>query len=329
MIKFRFVVFVLLAALLLCPTGSLRAEQDELTESQLKEANMNPEGPVLEFLEKENAALGEKIQAKIGDGSVDPNNPESLVKELGKEAKGILERSAELRKTIKEPTQRLILDMEMVTLGSQSGLVSEVIAIIANWKGDMREAMVITAAQRFQMMKVPMTEEFDALLKELQTSKDPQIAQAAERMLNPFFRSPAGQAFPAFPADKKTVDGKDLNLERFKGKVLLVDFWATWCPPCVAEVGPLVSVYNKYKDKGFEIVGISFDKEREAFDKFVKENKMDWAHYYDGKHWENEVGPTYGIQSIPTMYLLDREGKVITTELRNGKLEKELEKLLK
>ncbi|MBU1108239.1 MAG: TlpA family protein disulfide reductase [Candidatus Riflebacteria bacterium] len=327
--KFRFVIFMLLAALLLCPAGSLWAEQDELTESQLKEANMNPEGPVLEFLEKENGALGEKIQEKIGNGSVDPNNPESLVKELGKEAKGILARSIELRKTIKEPTQRLILDMEMVTLGSQSGLVNEVIAVISNWKGDMREAMIITAAQRFQMMKIPMNAEFDALLKELGSSKDPQIVKAAERMLNPFFRNPEGHTFPAFPDGKKTIDGKDLNLERFKGKVLLVDFWATWCPPCVAEVGSLVSAYNKYKDKGFEIVGISFDKEREAFDKFAKENKMDWVHYYDGKYWENEVGPTYGIQSIPTMYLLDREGKVITTDLRSGKLEKELEKLLK
>jgi thiol-disulfide isomerase/thioredoxin len=318
-----------MAALLLCPNASLWAEQDEITQEQLKDAKLQPEGVVLEFLEKENAALGEKIQAKIGDGSLEPSKPESMLAALGKEAKGILERSAELRKTLKEPGQRLILDMEMVTLGSQSGLMPEVIAIIGNWKGDMREAMIITAAQRFQMMKVPMTEDFDALLKELQSSKDQQIVEAAGRMLNPFFRSPEGKAFPEFPAGKKTIDGKDLNLARFKGKVLLVDFWATWCPPCRAEVGPLVTVYNKYKDKGFEIVGISFDKERADLDKFVQENKMEWPHYFDGKHWENEVGPTYGIQSIPTMYLLDGEGKVITTELRDGKLEKELEKILK
>lgn len=327
--KLRFVAFMLMAACLLCPAGVLWAQQDELTQEQLKDADLKPEGPVLEFLEKENAALSEKIQEKIGNGNIDPNNQASMLKELGAEAKGVLTRSAELRKTIKEPGQRLILDMEMVTLGSQSGLVPEVIAIIANWKGDMREAMIITAAQRFQMMKVPMSEEFDALLKELQSSKDPQIVQVAERMLNPFFRSPEGKPFPAFPAGKKTIDDKDLNLERFKGKVLLVDFWATWCPPCRAEVAPLVSVYSKYKDKGFEIVGISFDKDRAEFDKFVKENKMDWAHYYDGKYWDNEVGPTYGIQSIPTMYLLDAEGKVVTTDLRDGKLEKELEKLLK
>lgn len=327
--KLRFVTFMVMAALLLCPPVSLWAEQDDISQEQLKEAQMEPEGPILEFLEKENTALGEKIQAKIGDGSINPGDQESMVKALGKEAKGVLERAVELRKTIKEPAQRLILDMEMVTLGSQSGLMQEVIAIIGNWKGDMREAMIITAAQRFQMMKVAMTAEFDALLKELQSSKDPQIVEAACRMLNPFFRNPEGKAFPEFPAGKKTIDGKDLNLERFKGKILLVDFWATWCPPCRAEVGPLTEVYNKYKDKGFEIVGISFDKERAAFDTFVKENKMEWVHYYDGKGWENEVGPTYGIQSIPSMYLLDAEGKVITSDLREGRLEKELAKILK
>ncbi len=327
--KLRFVAFMVMAALLLCPPVSLWAEPDDISQEQLKEAKMEPEGSILEFLEKENTALSEKIQAKIGDGTINPGDQASMVKELGKEAKGVLERAIELRKTIKEPTQRLILDMEMVTLGSQSGLMQEVIAIIGNWKGDMREAMIITAAQRFQMMKVVMTEDFDVLLKELQASKDPQIVEAADRMLNPFFRNPEGKAFPEFPAGKKTIDGKDLSLARFKGKVLLVDFWATWCPPCRAEVGPLVKVYNKFKDKGFEIVGISFDKERDAFDTFVKENKMEWPHYYDGKGWENEVGPTFGIQSIPSMYLLDAEGKVITNDLREGRLEKELEKILK
>lgn len=327
--KLRFVAFMVMAALLLCPPVSLWAEPDDISQEQLKEAKMEPEGSILEFLEKENTALSEKIQAKIGDGTINPGDQASMLKELGKEAKGVLERAIELRKTIKEPTQRLILDMEMVTLGSQSGLMQEVIAIIGNWKGDMREAMIITAAQRFQMMKVVMTEDFDVLLKELQASKDPQIVEAADRMLNPFFRNPEGKAFPEFPAGKKTIDGKDLSLARFKGKVLLVDFWATWCPPCRAEVGPLVKVYNKFKDKGFEIVGISFDKERDAFDTFVKENKMEWPHYYDGKGWENEVGPTFGIQSIPSMYLLDAEGKVITNDLREGRLEKELEKILK
>jgi peroxiredoxin len=91
----------------------------------------------------------------------------------------------------------------------------------------------------------------------------------------------------------------------------------------------LVKAYEEYNKKGFEIIGISFDESREKFDEYIKENKMPWPQYFDGKGWQNEVGPTYGIQSIPTMYLLDKDGKVITTDLRGGKLEEALAENLK
>jgi thiol-disulfide isomerase/thioredoxin len=179
------------------------------------------------------------------------------------------------------------------------------------------------------MIKEATTPEFDKLIEELKKSKNPKIVEAAERMLNEFFRNPVGKEFPQFPKGVKTTDGKDLTLERFKGKVLLVDFWATWCPPCRAEVPNLVKAYEEYNKKGFEIIGISFDESREKFDEYIKENKMPWPQYFDGKGWQNEVGPTYGIQSIPTMYLLDKDGKVITTDLRGGKLEEALAENLK
>ncbi|MEW6712461.1 MAG: TlpA disulfide reductase family protein, partial [Candidatus Riflebacteria bacterium] len=158
---------------------------------------------------------------------------------------------------------------------------------------------------------------------------NPEIVKVAGMMLNEFFRNPIGKEFPKFPEGMKTTDGKDLSLERFKGKVLLVDFWATWCPPCRAEVPNIVKAYKEYNPKGFEIVGISFDESREKFDEYIKENAMPWPQYFDGKGWQNEVGPTYGIQSIPAMYLLDKEGKVVTSDLRGEKLEAELAKLLK
>jgi len=326
--KKRFLTLVLFAALM-CSAPAVIAEPEELKMDSIRQEMLKPEGPVFEFLQKASTDMGEKLQADIGDGRIDPNDQEAVKKAMAAVAKDIFSQAAELRKTLKEPEHRMAIDMEMVTLGSQAGMLGEVMGLINNWKGDVREAMIITAAQRFQMMKVPFTAEFDELLKELKNSSDSKVVELADRMLNEFFRNPVGKVFPDFPAGKKTIDGKDLSLASLKGKVVLVDFWATWCPPCRAEVGPLVKVYNQYKDKGFEIVGISFDNDRKAFDEYVKENGMPWIHYFDGKGWENEVGPAYGIQSIPTMYLLDKEGKVVSTELRDGKLEEELKKLLK
>lgn len=326
--KKRILTLALFVALM-CSAPAVMAEPEELKMDSIRQEMLKPEGPVFEFLQKASTDMGEKLQAEIGDGKLDPNDQEAVKKAMAAVAKDIFAQAAELRKTLKEPEHRMAIDMEMVTLGSQAGMLGEVMGLINNWKGDVREAMIITAAQRFQMMKVPFTPEFDELLKELKNSSDSKVVELADRMLNEFFRNPVGKAFPEFPAGKKTIDGKDLSLASLKGKVVLVDFWATWCPPCRAEVGPLVKVYNEYKSKGFEIVGISFDNDRKAFDDYVKENGMPWIHYFDGKGWENEVGPAYGIQSIPAMYLLDKEGKVVSTELRDGKLEEELKKLLK
>jgi thiol-disulfide isomerase/thioredoxin len=325
----RLITFVACFAFLLLGTQVAFSEPEELNQDQIRPEIMQKEDEVVDFLKKASEELNTKLQSEFAAGTVNPQDMDSVKAALKKHTKEIFAGALKLRKTLKEPEQRLKLDMEMLSLGAQSGLIDEVVKLIKNWKGEVREIMIVTAAQRLQLMKVDFTPEFDALLKELKGSKDPEIAAVAKRMLNEFFRDPAGKPFPEFPEGVKTVDGKDLNLKRFEGKVLLVDFWATWCPPCRAEVPSLVKVYNKYKDKGFEIIGISFDESREAFDKYVEENSMPWPQYFDGKGWKNEIGPNYGIQSIPTMYLLDKQGRVITNDLRNGKLEKHLEKILK
>jgi thiol-disulfide isomerase/thioredoxin len=307
----------------------LLAEPEELSQSQIRPELMQKEDEVVKFLKKASEDLNQKLQADFSAGAVNPQDMGAVKKALAKHTKDIFAKAAKLRKTLNEPEERLKLDMEMISLAAQSGLIDQLVKIINNWAGEIKGIMIVTAAQRLQLMKVDFTPEFDALLNEAKNSKDAEIAKVAGRMLNEFFRNPDGKAFPDFPAGAKTTDGKDLTLERFKGKVLLVDFWATWCPPCRAEIPNLVAAYNKYHDKGFEIIGISFDESREKFDEYLKENKLTWPQYFDGLGWQNKIGPTYGIQSIPTMYLLDKEGKVISNDLRNGKLEKHLEEILK
>jgi len=123
------------------------------------------------------------------------------------------------------------------------------------------------------------------------------------------------------------VDGREVDLASLRGKVILIDFWATWCGPCVAELPNVKKAYEKLHEKGFEIVGISFDQSKESLEKFVAEKEMPWPQFFDGKGWENEYGKKYGIHGIPAMWLVGKDGKVVSFKAR-GKLEEKVEKLL-
>lgn len=135
-----------------------------------------------------------------------------------------------------------------------------------------------------------------------------------------------GAKFPDFA--ETATDGQPLSLDRYKGKIVLIDFWATWCGPCVRELPNVLAAYEKFHGKGFEIVGISLDKDRAKLDAFIQDNKMTWRQYFDGLGWGNKLAKTYGVNSIPATYLLDREGKIIAKDLRGEALEQELAKLL-
>ena len=124
-------------------------------------------------------------------------------------------------------------------------------------------------------------------------------------------------------------DGEVISLYSTRGQVVLVDFWAAWCPPCRAENHNLVKVYNEYHGKGFEIFQVSLDQTREAWLKGIKDDQLgQWIHVSDLKYWESEVVPLYNIESIPASYLLDREGRVIASGLRGEALEAKLKEVL-
>jgi peroxiredoxin len=135
-----------------------------------------------------------------------------------------------------------------------------------------------------------------------------------------------GARFPDF--DEKDVDGKPFNLAAYKGKVVLIDFWATWCGPCIAELPNVMKAYEKHHANGFEIVGISLDSDQAKLEKFTKEKNMAWQQYFDGQGWNNKLSTKYGVNSIPATYLLDGEGKIIAKNLRGDALEKAVAKAL-
>jgi thiol-disulfide isomerase/thioredoxin len=134
--------------------------------------------------------------------------------------------------------------------------------------------------------------------------------------------------FPPF--SEIGLDGKPLSTDEYKGKVVLIDFWATWCPPCRAEMPNVVSAYEKYHGKGFEVIGINLDKADGKSDvlSFTKDNKMPWPEYYDGQYWSNKLVLKYGVMGIPMTYLLDGNGKIIAKKIRGDELEAAVAKAL-
>ncbi|HEY2083559.1 MAG TPA: TlpA disulfide reductase family protein [Verrucomicrobiae bacterium] len=133
-----------------------------------------------------------------------------------------------------------------------------------------------------------------------------------------------------FPDFKETdLDGRPLSISQYKGKVVLIDFWATWCMPCVIELPDIQKAYDKFHDQGFQVVGVSLDDDKDRLKEFVQQRKMPWPQYFDGKVWENKLAVKYGIAVTPTIFLIDRDGKIIGQLNPGDDLDKEIAQALK
>jgi thiol-disulfide isomerase/thioredoxin len=144
-------------------------------------------------------------------------------------------------------------------------------------------------------------------------------------------REAIGKPFDLEFAD--AVKGTTVSIKGLKGKVVVIDFWATWCGPCVAEMPKMKKIYAEYHDKGVEFIGVSLDQPKEQggldkLKKFVTDKEIPWPQYYQGNGWESEFSKSWGINGIPCMFIVDQDGKLVTVEGRE-KIEKLIPELLK
>lgn len=153
------------------------------------------------------------------------------------------------------------------------------------------------------------------------------MAKELQQRIDAEHLTAVGKPAPAFT--QNDVNNKPLSLADLKGKVVLLDFWASWCSPCRAENPNMLKQYKIYKDKGFEILSVSLDSKKEPWVEAIAQDGLPWLHVSDLKGWANAVGRLYGVRGVPACYLIDRDGKIIADNVRGEKLNEKLAEIFK
>jgi peroxiredoxin len=165
---------------------------------------------------------------------------------------------------------------------------------------------------------------FSELPKNLQETR---LGKIIADRLNSAKKIAVGAIAPDFT--QNTPDGKPVSLSDFRGKYVLVDFWASWCGPCRRENPTVVKAYNKFKDKGFTVLGVSLDKDKDRWLAAIEKDKLTWTQVSDLEYWQNAAAQLYSIQSIPSNVLVNPEGEIIAKNLRGDDLLNKLAEILK
>ena len=162
-----------------------------------------------------------------------------------------------------------------------------------------------------------------AFLEQLSKDSNPELAEAAKAALSK-------ARLIGAKLDLSFVDsqGQPVDLNQLSGKVVLIDFWASWCPDCVREMPQVQQVYRTFESKGLTILGISLDKDRRAMDNFIAKHLIPWPQYFDGKGWKNDLVTKYSVHEIPEMWIINKKGIVETTSADVTQLASTVERLV-
>jgi peroxiredoxin len=199
-------------------------------------------------------------------------------------------------------------------------------ALIAQHKGDASEegAQVLMTKARICSEVLRDQKQYDELARQLRRDFPNTKPAAALKRMELAAKAHAelvvGKQFPEFSRNDTT--GAARSVSGYKGKILMIDFWATWCGPCVKELPNVKEVYDKHHAEGFEVIGVSLDKDAQKLKSFVEEREIPWPQILDDKDTDDALKTQYGVMAVPSIFLLDRQGKIIGLNVRGEALEK-------
>lgn len=249
---------------------------------------------------------------------------------LKEEMKRISDKNALLRKEALEARQKNDSAGIAALTASYKALQEEAIKIQKDFAGEhprsyvtaiVLKQLLLTRAQGVTIEEIQAM--YNALPEEIKATRE---AEEVKEQLNKIGKTAVGAVAPDFSGP--TPEGESLSLNEVKGKVTLIDFWASWCKPCRAENPALVALYGKYHDKGLNIIGVSLDNEAEAWKKAIAEDGLSWYHISRLQYWQDSIARVYNIISIPANVILDEEGKIAAKDLRGEALETRIAGLL-
>ena len=201
----------------------------------------------------------------------------------------------------KRQARGMLLQEMLEKTDPSGGLTPEVEKALSSYEKDFPDDPVGSqfVALRLKMLQAT-PDKINGELAVLAKSPNKSTAEAASKRL----------AIRTEPLDLKftSTDGKEIDFAKLRGKVVLIDFWASWCVPCLLKMPVIKEVNQKNEGKGFQTIGISLDEDRDAMEKVVKSKGLDWPEYFDGKAWQNDVSSRFGVEAIPAQFLVDRQG---------------------